>query len=130
MNLGNLQRTPNPKMMLLCKKSAHGARCEQVYMMLPRRSQGSTLENHMHFLANSSTVASQPNPVSPVHMASTSQTASSSGRAMTTQPKLQKALHAPSRNNEADNTCCAGYVASQILTAVSETLLQTRRFIS
>ena len=38
--------------------------------------------------------------ISPVHMASTSQTVSSNGQAMTAQPKLQKPLHAPPRNRK------------------------------
>ena len=42
------------------------------------------------FVANSTIVAGQANPVSPVYMASTSQTASSNWQAMTAQPKLQK----------------------------------------
>lgn len=41
--------------------------------LLPQRSQGSILENHMLLIANSVTVASQTNPVIPVHMVSTSQ---------------------------------------------------------
>ena len=42
-------------MVLLSEKGAHGvsARCEKVCMLLPQRSQGSTLENHMLFIANS-----------------------------------------------------------------------------
>ena len=51
-----------------------------------------------------STVASQTDPIaiiiSPAHMASTSQTASSNRQAMTAQPKLQKSLHAPPRNRK------------------------------
>ena len=40
-------------MSLLCKKGAHGdsARCEQVCVLLPQRSQGSTLKNHMLLIA-------------------------------------------------------------------------------
>ena len=89
-------------MVLLSEKGAHGvsARCEKVCMLLPQRSQRSTLENHMLFIANSTTVASQTNPVSPVYMGSTSQTASSNWQAMTAQPKLQKSLHAPPRNRQ------------------------------
>ena len=36
-------------MILLREKGAHGAsaRCEQICMLLPQRSQGSTLKNHM-----------------------------------------------------------------------------------
>ena len=66
----------------LSEKGLHGVsrRREQVCMLLPQGSQSSTLENHMLFIANSTTVASQTNPVSPVYMASTSQTASSNGR--------------------------------------------------
>ena len=81
----------NPKMVLLSKNGAHGvsARCEKVCMLLPQRSQGSTLKNHMLFIANSTTVASQTNPASPVYMASTSQTASSNWQAMTAQPALR-----------------------------------------
>ena len=52
-------------------------------MLLPQRGQGGTFKNHMHFIANSTTVASQTNPVSPVHMASASQPASSNWQAMT-----------------------------------------------
>ena len=56
-------------MALLSEKGAHGvsARCEKVCMLLPQRSQGGTLKNHMHFIASyycSTTVASQTNPVS------------------------------------------------------------------
>ena len=60
----------NPQMVLLSEKGAHGvnARCEEVCMLLPQRSQGSTLKNHMLFIANSTTVASQTNPASPVDM--------------------------------------------------------------
>ena len=89
-------------MILLSGKGAHGVslRCEKVCMLLPERSQGSTLKNHMLFITNSTTVASQTNPVSPVHMASTCQTASSNWQAMTAQPKLQKPLHAPPRNRK------------------------------
>ena len=66
-------------MILLREKGAHGAsaRCEQICMLLPQRSQGSTLKNHMLLIANTTTVASQTDPISPAHMASTSQTASS-----------------------------------------------------
>ena len=38
-------------------------------MLLPQRSQGSTLKNHMLLIANGATVASQTHPVSPVYMA-------------------------------------------------------------
>ena len=69
-------------------------------MLLPQGSQSSTLENHMLFIANSTTAASQTNPVSPVYMASTNQTASSNSQAMTAQRKLQKPLHAPPRNRK------------------------------
>ena len=66
-------------MILLREKGAHGAsaRCEQMCMLLPQRSQGSTLKNHMLLIANTTTVASQTDPISPAHMASTSQTANS-----------------------------------------------------
>ena len=39
----------NPQMILLSKKGAHGvsSRCEKVGMLLPQRSYGSTLKNHM-----------------------------------------------------------------------------------
>ena len=47
------------------------------------------VQNHMPFIANSTTVASQTNPASPVYMASTSQTASSNWQAMTAQPALR-----------------------------------------
>ena len=89
-------------MILLCKKGAHGisARCEQIHMLLPQRSQGSTLKNHMLLIANSTTVASQTDPIRPAHMASTSQTTRSNWQAMTAQPKLQKLLHAPLRNRK------------------------------
>ena len=50
------------------------------------------------FIANNATVANHTNPVSPVYIASTSQTASSNQQAMTAQPKLHKALHAPPTN--------------------------------
>ena len=52
-----------PQMVLLSEKGAHGVsvRCEKVCMLLPQtlRSQGCTRKNHMHFIANSTTVASQ-----------------------------------------------------------------------
>ena len=90
----------NPQMVLLSEKGAHGvnARCKKVCMLLPQRSQGSTLK----IICFSSPIApllqanllSQTNPASPVDMVSTSQTASSNWQAMTTQPKLQKSLHA------------------------------------
>ena len=52
-----------PQMVLLSEKGAHGVsvRCEKVCMLLPQtlKSQGRTLKNHMHFIANSTTVASQ-----------------------------------------------------------------------
>ena len=39
----------NPQTVLLSEKGAHGvnARCEKVCMLLPQRSQGSTLKNHI-----------------------------------------------------------------------------------
>ena len=61
---------------------------------------GSTLKNPMHFIANSTSVASQTNSVSPVYMDSASQPASSNWQAMAAQPKLQKLLHAPPRNRK------------------------------
>ena len=69
-------------------------------MLLSQWSQASTPQNHMPFIASSTTVVSQTNPVGSVYMASTSQTASSNRQAMTTQSKLQKALHAPPRNKK------------------------------
>ena len=92
----------DPQMVLLSKKGAHGVsvRREKVCMLLPQGSQGGALKNHMHFIANSTSVASQTNPVSPVHIASASQPASSNWQAMTAQPKLQKSLHATPRNRE------------------------------
>ena len=75
---------------------------------MPQRSQGGTLENHMLFIANGTTVESQTNPVSPVYMASANQPAKSNWQAMTAQPKLQKLLHAP---QEADNTSYVAYKA-------------------
>ena len=73
-----------------------------VSALLPQRSQGSPLKNHMLFISNGTvvTVTSQTNPVSPVDMASTSQTAISNWQAMTAQPKLQKWLHVPPRNRK------------------------------
>ena len=66
----------------------------------------------MLLIANITTVASQTYPISPAHMASTSQTASSNGQAMTAQPKLQKSLHAcASQKQEADNTSYVVYKA-------------------
>ena len=58
----------NPQMILLSEKGAHGvsSRCEKASMLLPQRSCGSTLKNHMLLITNSTTVASQTNPVSPV----------------------------------------------------------------
>ena len=44
----------------------------------------------MLLIANTTTVASRTDPISPAHMASTSQTASGNWQAMTAQPKLQK----------------------------------------
>ena len=81
----------NPQVVLLREKRAHGvsARCEKVCMLLPQRSQGGTLKNHMHLVANSTTAASQTNPVSPVYMASASRPTSSNQQAMTAQPTLQ-----------------------------------------
>ena len=89
------------QMVLLSEKGAHGVsvRREKVCMLLPQRSQGGTLETH-HFIANSTTVASQTKPVSLVYMASASQPASSNGQTMTAQPKLQKSLHASPRNRK------------------------------
>ena len=48
-------------MVFLSEKGAHGvsARCEKVCMLLPQRREGGTLKNHMLFIANSTTVASQ-----------------------------------------------------------------------
>ena len=116
-------------MILLREKGAHGAsaRCEQICMALPQRSKGSTLKNHMLLIANTTTVASQTDPISPTHMASTSQTASSNRQAMTAQPKLQKSYlssaggrsrlpfedvlklqkspHAPPRNRKLNQRC-------------------------
>ena len=88
-------------MVLLSEKGAHdvSARCEKVRMLLPQRRQGSTLENRLLFIANSTTVASETNPVIPVYMASNSQI-SSNWQAMTAQPKMQKSLHAPPRNRK------------------------------
>ena len=61
----------DPQMVLLSKKGAHdvSVRCEKVCMLLHQRGQGGTLKNHMHFIANSTPVASQTNPVSPVRIA-------------------------------------------------------------
>ena len=75
----------DPQMVLLSEKGAHGvsARREEVCMLMTQRSQGGTLENHMHFITISTIVASQTNPVSPVYMASASQPASSNWQAMT-----------------------------------------------
>ena len=55
----------DPQMVLLSEKGAHGVsvRREKVCMLLPQRSQDGTLQNHMHFIANSTTVASQTNPM-------------------------------------------------------------------
>ena len=66
-------------------------------MLLPQRNQGGTLDNRMLFIANSTTVASQTNPMSPIYlyMASASQPASGNWQATTAQPKLQKPLLAP-----------------------------------
>ena len=60
----------NPQMILLREKGEHGvsSRCEKVGMMLPQRSYGSTLKNHMLLITNSNR------------------------QAMTAQPKLQKPL--------------------------------------
>ena len=105
-NLHEVQTVHNvvqdPQMVLLSKQGAHGVsvRCEKVCMLSSQRGQGGTFKNHMHFITNSTTVASQTNPVSPVHMASASQPASSNWQAMTAQPKLQKSLHATPRNRE------------------------------
>ena len=47
----------NPQMILLSGKGAHGvsSRCEKVGMLLPQRSYGSTLKNHMLLITNSTT---------------------------------------------------------------------------
>ena len=74
----------------------------KVRMLLPQWSQGNTLKNHMPFIAHSTTIASQANPVGPVYMATTScsQKASSNRQAMTIQSKPQKALYVPPRNRK------------------------------
>ena len=92
----------NPQMILLCDKGAHGvsARREKACMSLPQKAKGCTLKSHVLFIANSPAVASQTNPVRPVHMANTSQTAGGNWQGMPAQPKLQKALHAPPRNRK------------------------------
>ena len=84
-------------MILLCEKGARGdsARCEQVCVLLPQTSQGSTLKNHMLLIADSTTVASQTDSVSPLHMAS------SNRQAMTAQPKIAACA---SQKQEAGNT--------------------------
>ncbi len=58
------------------------------------------LEKDAGQTANSTTIASQAHPVSPSNMSSTSQTTSSNRQAMATKPKLQKALHVPTRNRQ------------------------------
>ena len=80
-------------------------------MSLLQWRQDSALENHMLFIANSTAVASQTHPVSPVYMASASQTASSNGQAMTAQPELQKRRMRPAcapQKQEVDNTSYEG----------------------
>ena len=54
----------NPQIILLCEQGPHGdsARCEQIRMLLPQRSQGSTVKNHMLLIANSTTVAIHTDP--------------------------------------------------------------------
>ena len=54
----------NPQKVLLSEKGAPGvsSRCEKVCLLLPQRSQGGTLKNHMLCIANSTTVTSQTNP--------------------------------------------------------------------
>ena len=102
-----------PQLVLLSEKGAHGvsARRDKVCALLPQRSQGGTLKKHMHFVANSTTVASQTDPVSHVYMASASQPASGNWQAMTAQSKLQKIAACASQKQEADNTSYVGYKA-------------------
>ena len=71
----------DPQIVLLSEKGAHGvsARRKKLCMLLPQRRQGST------------TVASQTNPVSPVHMASANQPASSDWQRST--EKCREASH-------------------------------------
>ena len=55
----------NPQVILLSEKGAHGvsSRCEKVGMLLPQRSCGSRLTNHMLLITNSTTVASERLPI-------------------------------------------------------------------
>ena len=57
---------------------------------MAQKGQGCTPKSHVHFITNSPTVASQTDPVSPVHMARASQMTGGNpmiGQA-STQPKL------------------------------------------
>ena len=51
----------NPQMILLSEKGAHGVslRCEKVGMLLPQRSYGSTLKNHMLLITTSFALPAQ-----------------------------------------------------------------------
>ncbi len=89
-------------MLRLCKKRPHGVSAvrEQACLPRPQRSKGSTFKNQVLLIPRSTTVASQAHSVSPVNMSSASKTTSSNRQAMASKPKLQKALHAPTRNRQ------------------------------
>ena len=47
----------DPQMVLLSKKGAHVVSARREKVCMPQWSQGGTLKNHTHFIANSTTVA-------------------------------------------------------------------------
>ena len=78
MKFYNVVQNPEMVLRMLSKKGVHGVSVsrEKICMLLPQRSQGGALEKQMRVIANSTTVASQTTPVSPVYdvyMASASQ---------------------------------------------------------
>jgi len=72
-------------MITLGEKGPHGigVSSEQASIPPPQRCKGNTLKNKVPFIPNSTSVATRANPLSPVNMTRTSQTANSNRQTMT-----------------------------------------------
>ncbi len=89
-------------MILLRQEGSHGAcvRGKQRSILLPNCLESWTLKHHVQFICNSHTTTMRADPIGSGNMLSPSKTPKNNWQLMRAQPKLEKPLHAPTRNRQ------------------------------
>ncbi len=87
-------------MILLCKEGPYGVGVhgDQRSILLPKCVESWTFKNHVQFICNSHATTMCAHPTSPGNKLAPSKTAKHNWQLVRTKSKLQKLLHAPTRN--------------------------------